>query len=458
MKLFDTLTRAIKPLAPTANSVKIYVCGLTVYDEMHLGHACSSIATDVLARWLRASGLSVKLVQNFTDIDDRIIQRAQAEGVDYKVVAARYIKSAQASAASLNILPPDVAPLATEHIPQITAMIATLIERGYAYAAASGVYFDVNEYIKRGGKYGELSGRAIEDMLADANEDAVADKRAAPDFALWKARADGEPGWDSPWGAGRPGWHIECSAMAREHLGDSFDIHGGGIDLIFPHHENELAQSKAALAVKSLAGHWMHNGLLNLPGDVKMSKSLGNSLFIGAALKKHSADAIRLWRLQSHYRSPMTLRDDRIAGAERAVGRLRDCLALRSAADAPRLDCARYWDAFAAALNNDLNTPIALGALFDLRRATQNAAPSKFNLTDAQALMRRMGDALGLRLSAPPPTVKISEAEIKRLLAERVAARRAKNFAEADRLRERLRADGVQIEDTPAGALWKYIV
>ena len=456
MKIYDTLTRRVKPLA-VADEVKIYVCGLTVYDEMHLGHARSMVATDVLVRWLRAGDFKVKFVQNFTDVDDRIIERAQGEGVPFMEIADRYIALSNASAQALNLLAPDFAPRATAHIPQIVAMIAKLVELGYAYPSDSGVYFSVKAYLAKGGQYGELSRRAVEDMRAEADKGELG-KRDAEDFALWKAHIEGEPSWDSPWGLGRPGWHIECSAMALAHLGEQFDIHGGGVDLLFPHHENELAQSQAALGVKPLVQFWFHNGLLNLPDGVKMSKSLGNSYFVRDVLKKHSADALRMWMCQSHYRSPLLLSEDSIVAAERSVQKLRECVELVPAPNAKELEFGEFWTRFVDALNDDLNTPMAVASLFELRRAISNEK-STANIKPAQKCLRQMCQILGLQLTAPKvENNQISDEAVEQLIKERNEARTERRFADADALRQKLLDAKIQLEDSPHGTTWKRII
>ena len=317
LRIFNSLSRKKEDFSPLrAGEARIYVCGVTVYDLSHIGHARSAIVFDVVNRYLRFKGLRVTFVKNFTDVDDKIIKRANDEGLPATGVSERYIAEYRADMASIGVLPPDVEPKATEHIPEMVALVERLIVNGVAYVVDGDVYFEVRRFPA----YGALSGKNIEDLEAGARVDVDERKRDPLDFALWKAAKPGEPAWPSPWGPGRPGWHIECSAMAMRYLGESFDLHGGGEDLIFPHHENEIAQSEAATALPFVRC-WLHNGFVNL-GSEKMSKSLGNTLTIRDMVRRHDPEAIRLYLLGTHYRHPLEFSDERIAEAARALGRL----------------------------------------------------------------------------------------------------------------------------------------
>ncbi len=468
---FHTLTRRKEELAPSrGGEVRIYVCGVTVYDVSHIGHGRSAIVFDVIRRHLRHRGYAVKFVKNFTDIDDKIIRRANQEGVAAQEVSERYIAEYRADMASLGVLPADVEPKATEHIPQMIALIERLIERGVAYPVDGDVYFEVRRFPS----YGKLSGKNLEELRAGARVEVDERKRDPLDFALWKATKPGEPAWKSPWGDGRPGWHIECSAMAMEYLGETLDVHGGGEDLIFPHHENEIAQSEAATA-KPFVRHWMHNGFVNL-GDEKMSKSLGNTLTIKDLVRRHDPEALRLYLLGTHYRNPLEFADERITEAGRALGRLR---ALKEEAEriaargtpGPGPDgglfdqVAAQRARFEAAMDDDFNTPQALGVLFDLARllhtareqVTQGALGAGAFLVGVGELVT-LSQVLGLlegtgrRPTAIDPQLK---SRIDSLVYLRQEARRQRDFAEADRLRDELGRLGVVLEDTRDGTTWK---
>ena len=323
MKLYDTMSRRSREFTTSGENVKMYVCGITPYDRSHLGHAMSYVIFDVLRRYLEYCGLRVEHVQNYTDIDDRIIARANALGLSYEEVAEQYIQEYVQEMKELNILPAMVYPRATQELGKIIEMISGLIDGGYAYRASGGVYFRVTARKA----YGELSGRDLGEMMAGARIEPEAEKEHPMDFALWKAAKPGEPSWSSPWGAGRPGWHIECSAMALRYLGSTLDIHGGGADLVFPHHENEIAQSEGFTGVKPFARFWVHHGWLAMDGE-KMSKSLGNIITVREGLDRYGADALRLFILTSHYRSPLAYSEDGLEAAKRGVERLRNALSL----------------------------------------------------------------------------------------------------------------------------------
>jgi len=471
LRIFNSLNRKKEDFTPLiAGQARIYVCGVTVYDLSHIGHARSAIVFDVVNRYLRFKGLRVTFVKNYTDVDDKIIKRANDEGLPAAGISERYIAEYQADMASIGVLPPDVEPKATAHIPEMVALIERLIKNGVAYVVDGDVYFEVRRFPA----YGALSGKNIEDLEAGARVDVDERKRDPLDFALWKAAKPGEPSWPSPWGPGRPGWHIECSAMAMRYLGETFDIHGGGEDLIFPHHENEIAQSEAATA-RPFVRYWLHNGFVNLESE-KMSKSLGNTLTIRDMVGRHDPDAIRLYLLGTHYRHPLEFSDERIAEATRALGRLS---ALKAEAEriaskgspAPGADGGLFEEVaaqrarFEAAMDDDFNTPQALGVLFDLARilntardqvARGTAGAGAFLLGVAELL--KLAGVLGLLEGAARENAPVDaqmKARVESLLYLRQEARKARDFAEADRLRDELTRLGVLIEDTPAGTTWK---
>jgi cysteinyl-tRNA synthetase len=471
LRIFNSLNRKKEEFAPlVAGQARIYVCGVTVYDLSHIGHARSAIVFDVVNRYLRFKGLRVTFVKNFTDVDDKIIKRANDEGVPAIAVSERFVAEYQADMASIGVLPPDIEPKATQHIPEMVALIERLIKNGVAYVVDGDVYFEVRRFPA----YGALSGKNIEDLEAGARVDVDERKRDPLDFALWKAAKPGEPSWPSPWGPGRPGWHIECSAMAMRYLGETFDIHGGGEDLIFPHHENEIAQSEAATA-RPFVRFWLHNGFVNLASE-KMSKSLGNTLMIRDMVQRHDPEAIRLYLLGTHYRHPLEFSDERIAEAARALGRLS---ALKAEAEriaakgspAPGPDGGLFDEVaaqrarFEAAMDDDFNTPQALGVLFDLARilnstrdqvARGSAGAGSFLLGVAELL--KLAGVLGLLEGAVRERAPVDadmKARVESLVYLRQEARKQRDFAEADRLRDELTRLGVLIEDTPAGTTWK---
>jgi cysteinyl-tRNA synthetase len=455
VKLYNTMSRSKDELVPLApGEVRMYVCGVTVYDFSHIGHARSALVFDVLRRYLRFKGYRVRFVRNYTDVDDRIIRRANEAGVSASEISERYIAAEREDMASLGILPPDVDPKATEHIPEMVALIERLIARGVAYEVDGDVYFE----IRRFPPYGKLSGKNLDELLAGARVEVDERKRDPRDFALWKAAKPGEPSWESPWGPGRPGWHIECSAMAMHYLGESFDIHGGGDDLIFPHHECEVAQAEAATD-RPFSRYWVHNGMLNM-GKEKMSKSLGNTLLIGELVKRHDPDAIRLFFMGTHYRNPAEWSEERVQDSARAMERFTRLLGDPLAASTPATPIPQRYAAFRtqfeSAMDDDLNTPKALGVLFDLARVLQEdreraqrdpVACAAFAAGVAE--LRALGGALGLFArravaSGPPP-------EVQRLMAERVAARERRDFRRSDALRAEIAALGWAVEDTVAG-------
>jgi cysteinyl-tRNA synthetase len=477
MKVFNTLSGKKEEFIPQGDEVKMYVCGVTPYSEAHIGHAMSYIIFDVIRRYLDFRGYRVQYVQNITDIDDKIIDRANESGIPASELAEKYTRSFFEDMDALNISRADIYPRATEEIPKIIEVIQGLVAKGYAYEAYGSVYFRVRSLAD----YGKLAHRSLDSMMAGARIEAGQGKEYPMDFALWKASKPGEPSWESPWGSGRPGWHIECSSMSLKYLGDTLDIHGGGQDLIFPHHENEIAQSESFTGKKPFAKYWLHNGLLRL-GEEKMSKSLGNLITIKEALSKYSADAIRIFVLSSHYRSPLTYSEEGLEAGENARDRL---ISVYSRIDptggkGEALDAEPYRKQFIEAMDDDFNTAQALAVLFDLANAINQAGDQGIGFKDAQELFSNLAcDIIGLRLrrdivvtvptikvkaSALAPTVYISvqptaEAEVRvnQLVEERSRCRQAKQWQRSDEIRARLAELGIVLEDTPQGTkkMWK---
>ncbi len=464
LKIYSTLSRKKEPFEPLEpGKVRMYVCGPTVYSQAHIGHAMSALVFDVIRRYLEYRGYAVEHVMNFTDVDDKIINRANREGVDPLQLAEGYINDYGRQLEQLNVLPATVQPRATQEIPAMVAMIQGLIEKGYAYPAGNGdVYFRVH----RDEDYGRLSGRRLEDMQAGARVEVGEMKKTPLDFALWKAAKPGEPAWDSPWGKGRPGWHIECSEMSLRHLGEQIDIHGGGNDLIFPHHENEIAQSESFTG-KPFARYWVHNGMLQLGGE-KMSKSLGNLVSIDDFLAHHDADAFRFLILSSSYRSPLSYSEEIVGHAQRGLERLRSALrpALPDAAGTGEsiragLETASQAarEGFLSAMDDDFNTAGALSHLFDLVRATNQARAEGAvagDLAQAQDMLRELAGVLGLRLTRPEQEAHAADPFINLLITVRSDLRRQKLWALSDLIRDRLNEFGVAIEDSKEGTTWRY--
>ena len=453
MKLSDTLTGEKREFAPAGDVVKMYVCGVTPYAPSHVGHAMSYIVFDVLHRYLEFRGFNVRRVQNFTDIDDKLIDRASLQGTTVEELASKHIDEYFEDMAALNVREADVYPRATQEVPKIIEVITGLVTNGSAYASNGDVYFRV----ARDATYGKLSHRSIDSMRAGARIEPGVEKEHPMDFALWKAAKPGEPAWESPWGPGRPGWHIECSAMALRYLGESIDIHGGGQDLVFPHHENEIAQSEAFTGATPFSRFWLHNGLL-LQGNEKMSKSLGNLVSIREALSRYSSDAIRLMVLNSHYRGPGYYSEEALAGAERAASRIRQATnAQPNAGAATRLEAAQHRERFITAMDDDLNTPQALAAIFDLARDVNRDAEAGLDVSGAQGVLREVGgQVLGLTFEEREGTVEAGLAQrIQGMIDQRGAHRAAKRFAEADAVRDELVAMGVALEDGPEGTIWR---
>jgi cysteinyl-tRNA synthetase len=463
LRVYNTLTRKkedFQTLEP--NVVKMYVCGPTVYSDAHIGHAMSAIVFDVVRRYLEYRGYRLKHVMNFTDVDDKIINRANALGVDPYQLAESYIQAFRKHLADLNILPATLNPRATQDMPHIIQMIRELGESGYAYEADGDVYFRVT----KDKDYGKLSGRKLDDMQAGARIGVDERKEHPMDFALWKSAKPGEPAWDSPWGKGRPGWHIECSAMNLHHLGEQIDIHGGGNDLVFPHHENEIAQSEAFTG-KQFARYWMHNGMLQLSGE-KMSKSLGNLVTVDEFLSKHEPDALRMMILNGSYRAPLSYSDDIVDAAERGLDRLRSALK-PAPANAPGAPAeTRAWlekqtettrQAFVESMDDDFNSAGVLAALFELVRAVntaRDAGAADAELKPAQDVLRMLTGVLGLRLSEKKASGGDADKFVALLVEVRAEMRTQKNWAMSDLIRDRLKELGVVIEDSKDGTTWHW--
>jgi cysteinyl-tRNA synthetase len=471
VKVFNTLSGKKETFQPQASEVKMYVCGVTPYDECHLGHAMSYIIFDVIRRYLRFRGYQVRYVQNVTDIDDKIIERASKRGVPAAELAQKYTDSFFKDMDALNIERADIYPRATGEIAKITEVIQGLIDKGHAYPAGGSVYFRVKSFPG----YGKLSRRNLESMMSSCSIEMGREKEHPMDFALWKAAKPGEPYWESPWGQGRPGWHIECSAMSLKYLGESLDIHGGGQDLVFPHHENEIAQSECFTGVEPFVKYWLHNGMVQF-GEEKMSKSLGNLITIKEALEKYSADALRIFVLSSHYRSPLTYSEAAIEAAVGGVERLARVLRRddQTGGKGEALDAEPYRKQFIEAMDDDFNTPQALAVLFDLASAINQAADSGISFHDAkEALFSLKRDVFGLKrrdvvINAPTarievrgfaPTVYVNvqatpeaKVRVERLVEERERCRKAKNWQRADEIRSRLAELGITLEDTSQGA------
>ncbi len=463
LRVYNTLTREKSDFNPIQEGkVRMYVCGPTVYDSAHVGHAMSALVFDVVRRYLQFRGFDVQYVMNFTDVDDKIIDRAKRVGVDPIELAEKYIEEFRKNLKDLNILPATEHPRATEEIKQIIEMVSQLIEKGAAYEVDGDVYFRVEE----AKDYGKLSGRNLEDMNAGSRIRVDERKENPMDFAVWKSAKEGEPAWDSPWGPGRPGWHIECSAMNLDRLGQQIDIHGGGNDLIFPHHENEIAQTEAITGVP-FARYWMHNGMLQLKGE-KMSKSTGNLITINKFIQDHPGDVMRLMVISSHYRSPLTFNSDVIEANERALDRLLSAKrpAMPSAEGAPKdqLEALSQQEettrqAFNQSMNEDFNTAGALGAIFDLVRAINQArdkGATEEELASAQHTFNELTGVLGLELTETKRAGSSADAFIELLLDLRNELRDAKNFELSDRIRDKLTELGVTIEDTARGSTWRW--
>jgi len=453
LRIHNTLTRALETFSPLEpGHVRMYVCGMTVYDLCHLGHARSMVAFDVVQRWLKASGLRITYVRNVTDIDDKIIKRALENGETIRALTDRMVEALHQDADALGIERPSLEPRAMDYVPQMLSMIKTLQSKGLAYQASNG---DMNFAVRKFPGYGQLSGKSL-DQLQAGERVAVDDGKQDPlDFVLWKSAKPTEPDdakWPSAYGVGRPGWHIECSAMGCELLGESFDIHGGGADLQFPHHENEIAQSQGASG-KPMAQVWMHNGFINIDNE-KMSKSLGNFFTIRDVLKVFEAETIRFFVVRSHYRSPLNYSDVHLNDARGALKRLYTALSLVKPDDVAIDWSNPFAQRFQAAMNEDFGTPEAVAVLFDLASEVNRSMSSQM-----AGLLKALGGVLGLLQDDPQRFLQagseVDESAIQAQIAARAAAKAAKNFAEADRIRQELTAMGIVLKDAPTGTTWE---
>ena len=458
LKIHNTLTRQKEEFVPIEpGKVRLYVCGMTVYDYCHLGHARVMVAFDTVTRYLRHLGYAVTYVRNITDIDDKIIQRAADNGEAMEALTARFIAAMHEDERALGVLPPDHEPRATASIAQIVGMIEKLVGRGYAYVGGNGdVFYAVGKFPG----YGRLSGKNVDELRAGERVDVDAAKRDPLDFVLWKTAKPGEPFWASPWGNGRPGWHIECSAMSTCCLGNHFDIHGGGMDLQFPHHENEIAQSEAATAEK-FVNVWMHNGFVRV-NEEKMSKSLGNFFTVREILARYRAEAVRFFILNSHYRSPLNYCDENLDEAHAALTRL--YTALRGIDPGEGAGGEGFVSRFEEAMQDDFNTPLAISVLFELareinRQKTADVAAAR----ELAAVLKRLAGVLGLLAEDPEDFLRgggadgLGAAAIEELIERRLQARKSKNWAESDRIRDELKAQGVILEDSAQGTSWRKV-
>jgi cysteinyl-tRNA synthetase len=451
MKILNTMSGQKEEFVPLAEAVTMYVCGVTPYSESHLGHAMFAVVFDVVRRYLSFRGYRVIYVRNITDIEDKIIDRSARLGIAPRELAEKFANRFFDDMVALNVMKPDITPYATEEIPKMLELIGGLIAKGNAYPAGGSVYFRVRSIPD----YGKLSHRTLDSMMAGARIEPGEEKEHPMDFALWKAAKPGEPSWDSPWGKGRPGWHIECSAMSLRYLGEQIDIHGGGQDLIFPHHENEIAQSESFTGKKPFVKYWMHNGLLQL-GAEKMSKSIGNLVTIRQVLQQHSADAIRIFVLSSHYRSPLTYSEETLNAAEKGADRLRQVadIAVPGGTTAS-IDVPAFRSRFIDAMDDDFNSPQALSVVFDLARDINRERDSGSDVTAARQTFVELAGVLGLTLKSSADGFSDAAPFIELLIATRRGLRQAKQFKLADDIRDRLTELGVALEDTPQGTSWK---
>ncbi|VEJ20348.1 cysteine--tRNA ligase [Neisseria animaloris] len=467
LTVYNTLTRQKEEFIPIdPKNVRMYVCGMTVYDYCHLGHARVMVVFDMVARWLRVQGYPLTYVRNITDIDDKIIARAAENGETIGELTERFIQAMNEDAAALGVIRPDLEPKATGHVQQMLAMIQRLIDNGKAYAADNGdVYYAVREFAA----YGQLSGKSLDDLRAGERVEVDGFKRDPLDFVLWKAAKPGEPAWESPWGQGRPGWHIECSAMSEELFGDTFDIHGGGADLQFPHHENEIAQSCGAhggscghnhsggKAIESHVKYWLHNGFIRVDNE-KMSKSLGNFFTIREVLEKYDAEVVRFFILRAHYRSPLNYSDAHLNDAKGALTRLYTALKNTPPAEfAVNENANDYTRRFFAAMNDDFGTVEAIAVLFELANEV-----NKTNSSELAGCLKALGSIIGLLQRDPQEFLQggsvsdgLSNEEIENLIEQRKQARTEKNWAESDRIRDLLNAENIILEDGAGGTTWR---
>ena len=452
LKIYNSLTRAKETFVPISpGKAGMYVCGMTVYDYCHLGHARFMVVFDIARRWLTACGFDVTYVRNITDIDDKIIRRAAENRESIDTLTSRFIRAMDEDTAALGNLKPDIEPRATQNVPQMIALIRQLVDKGFAYQAGNGdVFYSVRQF--RG--YGKLSGKSLNELQAGERVEVDPNKRDPLDFVLWKSAKPGEPAWDSPWGRGRPGWHIECSAMSERYLGAHFDIHGGGQDLQFPHHENEIAQSEGAHG-HAFVNYWMHNGFVRID-DEKMSKSLGNFLTVREVLERYDPEVVRFFIARAHYRSPLNYSDQHLDDAKGALTRLYTALKTLPAEGGSINWSQPHAQRFKEAMNDDFNTAEAVAVLFDLaNEVNRSASPS------AAAQLKSLGGALGLLQRNPEEFLRgglpagWSVARIEKMIAARAAAKAAKGYAESDRIRDELLAAGFVLEDGPLGTTWR---
>jgi cysteinyl-tRNA synthetase len=456
LKIYNDLSRSketFEPLQP--GKVNLYVCGMTVYDLCHLGHARVMVVFDVVYRYLKAVGYDVTYIRNITDIDDKIINRANENGEPFHELTERFIQAMHEDSDALGIIPPDAEPKATDHIAEIISMCEKLIEKGHAYVADNGdVYYDVYSFPT----YGKLSGKSLDDLQAGARVEPGDVKRNPLDFALWKSAKPDEPSWQSPWGDGRPGWHIECSAMSTKALGDTFDIHGGGADLTFPHHENEIAQSEGATG-HPFVKYWMHNGFVRI-NDEKMSKSLGNFFTVREILERYQAEEVRYFILTSQYRSPLNYSDEHLDNARNALTRF--YTALRGLPEATPTAGTQFEKDFHAAMQDDFNTPEALATLFELvREINRVRADDEAAAASLGALLRQLGDLIGILQTDAESYLRggasanDGDAEIDALVTQRNEAKANKDWGTADEIRNKLQEMGIVLEDGPSGTTWR---
>lgn len=453
LKIYNSLKREKQAFTPIeANKVRMYVCGMTVYDYCHLGHARVMVVFDLVYRWLKASGYDVTYVRNITDIDDKIIKRAAENGETIQQLTDRFIAAMHEDADALGVLRPDHEPRATEYVPEMQDIIRKLETNGLAYQASDG---DVNYAVRKFPGYGKLSGKSLDDLRAGERVEVDSAKQDPLDFVLWKSSKPGEPAWSSPWGEGRPGWHIECSAMSSKLLGAHFDIHGGGQDLQFPHHENEIAQSEGANCC-TFVNYWMHNGFVRVDNE-KMSKSLGNFFTIRQVLEAYDPEVVRFFILRAQYRSPLNYSDAHLDDAKRSLDglyfTLRDVPPETQSIDWANPVAAR----FAAALNEDFDSSGAMAVLFELAAEANRQKDAKLS-----GLLKALAGVMGLLerdpvayLRAGPAAAGLDEAQIEAMIAARAAAKKARNFAEADQIRDALKADGIVLDDSPQGTSWR---
>jgi cysteinyl-tRNA synthetase len=483
MRIYNTLTGKKEEFIPLEKGkVSMYACGVTVYDYCHVGHARSAIVFDVINRYLRYKNFDVKYVRNFTDIDDKIIRRAREEGIPWDEVARKYTEEYYRDMDALGVVRADVEPRATEHIPEIIELIRRLVEKGFAYQVDGDVYFEVEKFPE----YGKLSKRSIDEMMAGARVEVDERKRNPLDFALWKSSKEGEPSWDSPWGPGRPGWHIECSAMSSKHLGETFDIHGGGADLIFPHHENEIAQSEASTG-KPFANYWVHNGFITISKE-KMSKSLGNFFTIRDILKTFSPEVLRTFLLSTHYRSPIEFSEEQLLECEVSIDRFYTTLmrietyvagmskkVRQSIEEGSFTESVKnFRKRFEEAMDDDLNTALALGHMFEMIREINRFLDTRPSgertrelLNEAVECLRDAGKVLNIFQQSPEQWhqsllrtkgIPLSKEEIKKRILEREESRKMRDWKKADAIRDELGDMGIILEDTPRGTTWRIKV